>query len=80
MRLVIGGALLVAFRQAGYRTIGVDSAPAGAVTRLDVTDTAAVSVFAAKLDELAVLINAAGVISLRESTIRRSLRALSTST
>ena len=79
MRLRIGGALLVAFRQAGYRTIGVDSAPAGAVTRLDVTDTAAVS-FAAKLDELAVLINAAGVISLRESTIRRSLRALSTST
>jgi NAD(P)-dependent dehydrogenase (short-subunit alcohol dehydrogenase family) len=62
----IGGALLVAFRQAGYRTIGVDSAPAGEVTRLDVTDTAAVSVFAAKLDELAVLINAAGVISLRE--------------
>jgi 2-dehydro-3-deoxy-D-gluconate 5-dehydrogenase len=62
----IGGALLVAFRQAGYRTIGVDCAPAAGVTRLDVTDTAAVTAFAANLDALAVLVNAAGVIRLRE--------------
>jgi NAD(P)-dependent dehydrogenase (short-subunit alcohol dehydrogenase family) len=62
----IGGALLVAFRQAGYRTIGVDCAPAAGVARLDVTDTAAVTAFAANLDALAVLVNAAGVIRLRE--------------
>ena len=62
----IGGALLDAFREAGYRTIGVDRAPADGVTRLDVTDTAAVTEFAASLDSLAVLVNAAGVIRLRE--------------
>jgi NAD(P)-dependent dehydrogenase (short-subunit alcohol dehydrogenase family) len=62
----IGGALLVAFRQAGYRTIGVDCAPAAGVARLDVTDSAAVTAFAANLDALAVLVNAAGVIRLRE--------------
>jgi NAD(P)-dependent dehydrogenase (short-subunit alcohol dehydrogenase family) len=61
----IGGALLVAFRQAGYRTIGVDCAPAEGLTRLDVTDTAAVTAFAASLDALAVLVNAAGVLRLR---------------
>jgi NAD(P)-dependent dehydrogenase (short-subunit alcohol dehydrogenase family) len=61
----IGGALLVAFRQAGYRTIGVDCAPAEGLTRLDVTDTAAVTAFAASLDVLAVLVNAAGVLRLR---------------
>jgi NAD(P)-dependent dehydrogenase (short-subunit alcohol dehydrogenase family) len=62
----IGGALLLAFQRAGYRTIGVDCAPAEGVARLDVTDTAAVSEFAANLDALAVLVNAAGVIRLRE--------------
>jgi NAD(P)-dependent dehydrogenase (short-subunit alcohol dehydrogenase family) len=62
----IGGALLEAFRRAGYRAIGVDRAPAAGVTGLDVTDAAAVAAFAAKLDTLAVLINAAGVIRLRE--------------
>jgi 2-dehydro-3-deoxy-D-gluconate 5-dehydrogenase len=62
----IGGALLMAFRQAGYRTIGVDAAPTAGMVRLDVTDTAAVTAFAANLDALAVLINAAGVLRLRE--------------
>jgi 2,4'-dihydroxyacetophenone dioxygenase len=38
-----------AFRQAGYRTIGVDCAPAEGVETLDVTDDAAVSAFAANL-------------------------------
>ena len=61
----IGGALLAAFRQAGYRTIGVDRAPAEGVSTLDVTDGAAVDAFGANLDALAVLVNAAGVISLR---------------
>lgn len=62
----IGGALCSAFRDAGYHTIGVDCAPAERVTRLDVTDTAAVTAFAASLDTLAVLVNAAGVIRLRQ--------------
>jgi len=62
----IGGALLLAFRQAGYRTIGVDCAPAEGVIGLDVTDTAAVTAFAANLDALAVLVNAAGVLRLGE--------------
>jgi NAD(P)-dependent dehydrogenase (short-subunit alcohol dehydrogenase family) len=62
----IGSALLVAFRQAGYRTIGVDRAPAEGVVSLDVTDTGAVSAFAANLDALTVLVNAAGVLRLRE--------------
>jgi nucleoside-diphosphate-sugar epimerase len=48
----IGGALLVAFRQAGYRTIGLDCAPTAGVARLDGTDTAAVTAFAANLDAL----------------------------
>jgi NAD(P)-dependent dehydrogenase (short-subunit alcohol dehydrogenase family) len=61
----IGSALLAAFRQAGYRTIGVDRAPAAGVSILDVTDGAAVAAFGANLDALAVLVNAAGVISLR---------------
>ena len=62
----IGGALAVAFREAGYQTIGVDRAPAEGVTRLDVTDAAAVTAFAANLDALAVLVNAAGVLRLGE--------------
>ena len=62
----IGGALFAAFRHAGYRTIGVDRVPAEGVARLDVTDTAAVTAFAANFDELSVLINAAGVLRLRE--------------
>ena len=62
----IGGALVAAFRQAGYRTVGVDRAPAEGVTRLDVTDSAAVSAFATTFDALAVLVNAAGVLRLHE--------------
>ncbi len=62
----IGGALVVAFREAGYQTIGVDCAPATGVTRLDVTDAAAVTAFAANLDALGALVNAAGVLRLGE--------------
>jgi len=60
----IGSALVTAFRQAGYRTIGVDRAAAEGVTPLDVTDNAAVTAFAATFDTLAVLVNAAGVLKL----------------
>jgi NAD(P)-dependent dehydrogenase (short-subunit alcohol dehydrogenase family) len=62
----IGGALFAAFRQAGYRTIGVDCAPAEGVQRLDITDAAAVTAFAASLERLTVLVNAAGVLRLRQ--------------
>jgi NAD(P)-dependent dehydrogenase (short-subunit alcohol dehydrogenase family) len=62
----IGRALLAAFGQAGYRALGVDCEPAEGVTRLDVTDSEAVTAFAANLDALAVLVNAAGVIRFRE--------------
>jgi NAD(P)-dependent dehydrogenase (short-subunit alcohol dehydrogenase family) len=62
----IGRALFAAFRQAGYRAIGVDCAPAQGVETLDVTDAAAVTAFAANLDALTVLVNAAGVIRLRQ--------------
>jgi NAD(P)-dependent dehydrogenase (short-subunit alcohol dehydrogenase family) len=62
----IGRALVAAFRQAGYRTIGVDCVPAEGVDTLDVTNAAAVSAFAANLDALNVLVNAAGVIRLRQ--------------
>lgn len=62
----IGAALVSAFRQAGYRTIGADCVDAAGIERLDVTDTAAVAAFAANLDTLAVLVNAAGVLRLRE--------------
>jgi NAD(P)-dependent dehydrogenase (short-subunit alcohol dehydrogenase family) len=60
----IGGALLSAFRNAGYRVIGVDRVAADGVTSLDVTDTAAVAAFAASIDTLDALINAAGVLRL----------------
>jgi NAD(P)-dependent dehydrogenase (short-subunit alcohol dehydrogenase family) len=60
----IGGALVSAFRDAGYDTIGVDCAPADGVTMLDVTDADAVTAFAATLDGLDVLVNAAGVLRL----------------
>ena len=62
----IGRALLGAFRQAGYRTIGIDCAPAEGVELLDVTDAAAVAAFAANLDAVSVLVNAAGVLRLRQ--------------
>ena len=62
----IGGALLSAFRDAGYRVIGVDCAAAAGVRTLDVADPAAVAAFAATLETLDVLINAAGVLRLRQ--------------
>ena len=62
----IGGALAAAFRDAGYRTIGVDCAAAEGVTRLDVTDTDAVTAFAGTIESLDVLVNAAGVLRLRQ--------------
>ena len=62
----IGSALLAAFRDAGYLTIGVDCAPADGMSVLDVTDAAAVAAFAGGLDSLAVLVNAAGVLRLQD--------------
>ena len=62
----IGGALVAGFREAGYRTICVDCAPAEGITALDVADAAAVTAFAASLDTLDVLVNAAGILRLRE--------------
>lgn len=62
----IGGAILLAFRDAGYEGIGIDCASGDGVVALDVTDTAAVTAFAATLDSLSVLVNAAGVLRLRE--------------
>jgi len=60
----IGSALVAAFRDAGYHTIGVDCAAAAGVTPLDVTETAAVTAFAERLETLDVLVNAAGVLRL----------------
>ncbi len=62
----IGTALMSAFGEAGYRTIGVDRAAGAGVAALDVTDNAAVAAFAANMESLDVLINAAGVLRLRE--------------
>jgi NAD(P)-dependent dehydrogenase (short-subunit alcohol dehydrogenase family) len=62
----IGGTLFSAFRRAGYDTIGVDCVAAEGVATLDVTDTAAVAAFAASFATLDVLVNAAGVIRLRQ--------------
>ena len=62
----IGRALFAAFGRAGYRTIGIDCAPAEGVEILDVTDAAAVTAFAANLDDVSVLVNAAGILRLRQ--------------
>jgi 2-dehydro-3-deoxy-D-gluconate 5-dehydrogenase len=61
----IGGALFSAFRAAGYQTIAVDCVAAEGVVTLDVTDAAAVTAFAASLEALDVLVNAAGVLRLQ---------------
>lgn len=61
----IGGTLFSAFRAAGYQTTGVDCVAADGVVTLDVTDAAAVTAFAANLDTLDVLVNAAGVLRLQ---------------
>ena len=60
----IGGGLLLAFRRAGYDTIGVDCVPSDGVEAVDVTDAAAVAACASKIDALTVLVNAAGVLRL----------------
>ena len=62
----IGGALAAGFRDAGFDVIAVDRAGGAGIEPLDITDTGAVNAFAAKLDSLAVLVNAAGVLRLRE--------------
>jgi NAD(P)-dependent dehydrogenase (short-subunit alcohol dehydrogenase family) len=62
----IGRALFAAFGRAGYRTIGLDRTPAYGVELLDVTDAAAVSAFAATFDAVHVLVNAAGILRLRQ--------------
>jgi len=65
----IGRALVAAFGRAGYRTIGIDCAPAEGVEGvevLDVTDAAAITAFAANLDAVSVLVNAAGILRLRQ--------------
>ena len=61
----IGGALLVAFRRPAIEP-SASTRDAEGVARLDVTDTGAVTAFAANLDALAVLVNAAGVLRSRE--------------
>ena len=58
----MAGGLAAGFRAAGYDVIAVDRAAADGVVALDVTDTAAVKAFAAAIDSLDVLINAAGVL------------------
>jgi NAD(P)-dependent dehydrogenase (short-subunit alcohol dehydrogenase family) len=58
----IGGALVAGFRAAGYDVIAADRVEGDGVSKLDVTDMAAVSAFAARFDRLAVLINGAGVV------------------
>lgn len=62
----IGGALVNGFRDAGYEVVGVDRTPGDGVVKLDITDTDAVNAFAARFDALAVLVNAAGILRLRE--------------
>ena len=62
----IGLGLAVGFRAAGYDVIGVDRAAGDGITALDVRDSAAVMAFGAKLERVAVLINAAGIIRRQE--------------
>lgn len=62
----IGAALAAGFRAAGYEVVATDRAPGDGVVPLDVTDTAAVNAFATRFESLAVLVNAAGVLRLRE--------------
>ena len=62
----IGRALFDGFRDAGYQTIGIDAAAADGLHVLDVTDTDAVAAFVASLESLSVLVNAAGVLRLRQ--------------
>jgi NAD(P)-dependent dehydrogenase (short-subunit alcohol dehydrogenase family) len=62
----IGGALVVGFRDAGYSVVAVDCVAGAGIHTLDITDTAAVSAFAARFERLAVLINGAAVVRRHE--------------
>lgn len=62
----IGGALVAGFRGAGYAVVGVDRAAGDGIEPLDITDREAVAAFGARFDTLDVLVNAAGVLRLRE--------------
>ena len=59
----IGGGLVSAFRTAGYEVVAVDRTGGDGVRALDITDTTAVTAFAATLPRLDVLVNAAGVLN-----------------
>src|SRR5262245_60096276 len=58
----IGAALATGFRQAGYEVMAVDRTAGPNIRVLDVTDEAGVTTFAAGIDRLDVLINAAGIV------------------
>lgn len=58
----IGGAIAAGFRANGYDVIAIDREPGEGITTLDITDDAAVAEFGAGLSELAVLVNAAGIL------------------
>jgi NAD(P)-dependent dehydrogenase (short-subunit alcohol dehydrogenase family) len=62
----IGSALVAGFRDGGYKVIAVDRVMGEGVEQLDITDASAVAAFGKRLDTLAVLVNAAGILRLRE--------------
>jgi NAD(P)-dependent dehydrogenase (short-subunit alcohol dehydrogenase family) len=62
----IGAAMVAGFRGAGYAVIGADRVAGDGVTLLDVTDSSAVTGLAGRIDRLAVLINAAGIVRRQE--------------
>jgi NAD(P)-dependent dehydrogenase (short-subunit alcohol dehydrogenase family) len=62
----IGSALTAGFRAAGYEVVGVDRSVADGVEMLDITDANAVTAFGKRFDALSVLVNAAGILRLRE--------------
>ena len=62
----IGSALATGFRDAGYEVAGVDRVAGEGIEPLDITDDAAVAAFGARFAALAVLVNAAGILRLRE--------------
>jgi NAD(P)-dependent dehydrogenase (short-subunit alcohol dehydrogenase family) len=62
----IGGALVAGFRDAGYEVVAADRATGAGIEPLDVTDDESAAGLAARFNELAVLVNAAGVLRLRD--------------
>jgi NAD(P)-dependent dehydrogenase (short-subunit alcohol dehydrogenase family) len=68
----IGAALVAGFHGAGYEVIGADRVAGDGVTLLDVTDSSAVAGLAGRIDRLAVLINAAGVVRRQEEYEERA--------